>query len=416
MALLAESVAGGGVLKTHGGEDVAGEGAVDVNAVVRVHLEDAAEALALAVGGVHHVGAGVNVTGVHAEEGELTHVGVGHDLEGERGEGLVVIGLAHVLLAGVGVGAVHGRDVKRAREVIDDGVEELLHTLVLVRRAHENGVELVGEHAGADGVLELLDGDLLLLEDHLHELVVVVGGGVKELLALLGSNLLELSGDGIHGLGIGHALVVGLEVPRGHGDEVDDAPEVILGAHRDLDGHGVGVEAILHGVDGMPEVGTHAVELVDEGDARDVVVAGLAPHGLGLGLHAGNGVEHGNSTVENAQRTLDLGREVHVAGGVDDLEAVLLAIGLTAGVLPKAGGGCSGDGHAALLLLDHPVHGGSALVNLADLVRLARVVQDALGRGGLAGIDVGHDADVAGFGKLVLSLSHEYLPFLDYQR
>ncbi len=71
MALLAESVAGGGVLKTHGGEDVAGEGAVDVNAVVRVHLEDAAEALALAVGGVHHVGAGVNATGVHAQKVSL---------------------------------------------------------------------------------------------------------------------------------------------------------------------------------------------------------------------------------------------------------------------------------------------------------------------------------------------------------
>jgi hypothetical protein len=34
-------------------------------------------------------------------------------------------------------------------------------------------------------------------------------------------------------------------------------------------------------------------------------------------------------------------------------------------------------------------------VDFADLVRLAGVIQDPLGRGGLAGVDVRHDADVA---------------------
>ena len=75
-----------------------------------------------------------------------------------------------------------------------------------------------------------------------------------------------------------------------------------------------------------------------------------------------------------------------MAGRVDDVDAV---------VLPGAGGGGRRDGDAALLLLLHPVHGGAALVDLADLVRLADVVQDALGGGRLAGIDVGHDTDVA---------------------
>ena len=64
-------------------------------------------------------------------------------------------------------------------------------------------------------------------------------------------------------------------------------------------------------------------------------------------------------------------------------------------ILPEARGGRRGDGHAALLLLDHPVHGSSTVVDLADLVGLAGVVEDALGSGGLTGIDVGHDADVS---------------------
>ena len=52
------------------------------------------------------------------------------------------------------------------------------------------------------------------------------------------------------------------------------------------------------------------------------------------------------------------------------------------------------DGDAALLLLDHPVHDRGALVDLADLVGAAGVVEDPLGRGGLARVDVGHDPDV----------------------
>src|SRR4029077_20191099 len=52
------------------------------------------------------------------------------------------------------------------------------------------------------------------------------------------------------------------------------------------------------------------------------------------------------------------------------------------------------DRDAALLLLRHPVHRGRALVDLTDLVGLAGVEEDALGRRRLAGVDVGHDPDV----------------------
>jgi hypothetical protein len=56
--------------------------------------------------------------------------------------------------------------------------------------------------------------------------------------------------------------------------------------------------------------------------------------------------------------------------------------------LPEAGRRRRGDGDPALLLLLHPVHGGRAVVHLADLVVHTGVEQDALGGGGLAGIDV----------------------------
>src|SRR5262249_37426526 len=50
---------------------------------------------------------------------------------------------------------------------------------------------------------------------------------------------------------------------------------------------------------------------------------------------------------------------------------------------------------AALLLLLHPIHRRGAFMHLADLVALAGVEEDPLSRRGLAGIDVGHDAEIA---------------------
>ena len=163
--------------------------------------------------------------------------------------------------------------------------------------------------------------------------------------------------------------------------------EVALGADRQLDRHRVRAEAVDHRLHALVEVRADAVHLVDVGDARDVVLVGLAPDGLGLRLDAGDRVEQRDRAVEHAQRALDLDGEVDVAGRVDDVDAV---------VVPLAGGRGRGDRDAALLLLLHPVHRRGALVDLADLVGAAGVVEDALGRRRLAGVDVRHDPDVAG--------------------
>ena len=63
--------------------------------------------------------------------------------------------------------------------------------------------------------------------------------------------------------------------------------------------------------------------------------------------------------------------------------------------VPKAGGGRRGDGDAALLFLRHPVHGRRAVMHFTQLVADPGVKQNPLGGGGLAGIDMRGDADVA---------------------
>ena len=122
-----------------------------------------------------------------------------------------------------------------------------------------------------------------------------------------------------------------------------------------------------------------------------VVAVGLPPDGLGLRLDPGDAVEHRDRAVEHAQRALHLDGEVDVPGRVDDVDGV---------VVPLAGRRGGGDGDAALLLLLHPVHRRGALVDLTDLVVDAGVVEDPLGRRGLARVDVRHDPDVADLGEV----------------
>ena len=172
---------------------------------------------------------------------------------------------------------------------------------------------------------------------------------------------------------------------RLHGHQVDDAFELIFLADGQLNSDGAGIEALADGVDGMFEVGAHLVHLVDEANARNTVLIGLAPNGFRLRLDSMHSIEHGAGAVEHAQRAFHLGGEVHVAGGVDDVDA---------NVFPEAGRGRGGDSDAAFLLLRHPVHRRRAFMDLTNAVRASCIEQDALRGGGLTGIDVGHDADI----------------------
>ena len=186
-------------------------------------------------------------------------------------------------------------------------------------------------------------------------------------------------------------------------DQVDHAAELVLLADRELDRDRRRAQPALDHVEALEEVGARPVHLVHVDDARHLVLVGLAPDRLGLGLDAGDRVQDRHRPVQHAEGALDLHREVDVTRGVDDVDQA---------VPPEAGGRGRGDGDAALLLLHHPVHRRRPLVHLADLVGPAGVVEDALGRRGLPGIDVRHDADVSRPLQRVLPLHQTVRSFL----
>ena len=157
-----------------------------------------------------------------------------------------------------------------------------------------------------------------------------------------------------------------------------------------MDRQGVGFQLVLNLVHDGVEVRSRAVHLVDVADACHVVLVGLAPDGLRLSLHASDGAEYGYSSIQYSQRTFDFDSEINMSRCVDDVDFVILRV-----ILPHHCGGRAGDGDSAFLLLHHPVHRGRPLVHLADFVAFPGVIQNPFRGGGLAGVNMGHDADIA---------------------
>jgi hypothetical protein len=100
------------------------------------------------------------------------------------------------------------------------------------------------------------------------------------------------------------------------------------------------------------------------------------------------------------QGAFHLDGEVHVPGGIDDVDvgAVgFLVIQVVRGLAPLDARRRRLDGNAAFALQIHGIHGRAHAVltlHLVDLVDHAGVEKDTFGQGGLARVDVGADTDV----------------------
>ena len=177
-----------------------------------------------------------------------------------------------------------------------------------------------------------------------------------------------------------------------HLNKVHDAAESVLDADGKLKRNRLHAQTLHQIVDAIVEIGPDLVHFVGEDDPRNLILVGLTPDRLGLGLNALVSVQNRHSAVENAKRALHLDREVHMAWGIDDVQTL---------VLPEAGGGGRRDRDAPLLLLLHPVHCSRAIMDFTDLVINTGVEKDAFGGRGLAGVDMRHDSEISVVGELV---------------
>ena len=131
---------------------------------------------------------------------------------------------------------------------------------------------------------------------------------------------------------------------------------------------GIGSEFFPHGSHRIQEVGTHAVHLVDESEARNIVFVHLPPDRFGLRLNSLYGGKDAYGTIQHTKGPLHFCGEVDVAGRIDDIYAVVDACSWAILGCPFARN-CGGrNGYSSLTLLFHPVGGSISIVNFTDLV------------------------------------------------
>jgi hypothetical protein len=133
------------------------------------------------------------------------------------------------------------------------------------------------------------------------------------------------------------------------------------------------------------------VTFIDESQSRNPVTIHLTINGNGLGLDSANGTKNQDRSVQYTKGALNLNREIHMPGGINNIDVMSL---------PDTMGSGRRDRNASLFFQLHGIHLGTDTILTPDLMNgkySFGVVQDPFGQGSLAGIDMSADADVPYF-------------------
>src|SRR5690606_27095033 len=236
---VAQRFTGGDVFQTDHGGDVASQNFLDFGTVVGVHLQDAADTFLLGLDRVVHRFTGMQDTRVHAHESQLTDEGVGHELERECRELGVVVGRQADDVAVV-IGTFDGRDVDRRGQVIDDGVEHALNTLVLERGTAQHGLDFAGDGAQTQTQVDFGLGQFARFQVLVYELFVCFGSASNQIVSPFVGGILN-HGRNVRVLELG-ALASFIPDDGLHLDEVDHPLESVFSANGDHDEYTVGLQ------------------------------------------------------------------------------------------------------------------------------------------------------------------------------
>jgi len=252
-----------------------------------------------------------------------------------------------------------------------------------------NGKERSGHHALAEPRFQVFGGKLAALEVLVHERLVALGDVLGHGLAVLPGLVGHVGGD-LAGLHLPPGLVEGQGL---HLHEVDHALERVLGADGDEQGGRLLADDLAHALDSAGEIGPFPVHFVDEQEPGQAVLVGGLPDLLGLELDAAHGIDDDEGRVSHAEAAARVHGEIGVAGGVQQVDPV---------PVPVDEGSRGADGDAALLFLGLPVHGGRAVVDAPQAVRLSGHEEHGFGDRRLPGAAVSDDRDIAKGFRIVL--------------
>ena len=384
MFRITKGITSGGIFKTYCCCDIAAIADIKVFSVVCVHLENTAHSFVLILGGVENGGACFYLTGINSEEAKFAYEGVSSDFECKDGERFVISGFAFGFFSGVDIGTFNRRDIKRRGHIINDCVEKFLYAFVTVGSTAAYGNEGVFDGTFSDCGFEFRNGELFAFKVFFHEFFVGFNSAFDEFFAIFFADFDHVLGNIFNGDIFAEVIVVDISF---HLEKVNKTSEECFSADRKLNYERSSFKSGFDHVNDMEEVCAHDIHFVNVDHARDFIFVCLTPYGFRLGFYAAFCAENGYGTVEHAERSFNLNSKVYVSGSIDDVDTM---------VIPVSGGCSRSDGNTSLLFLNHPVHGGAAIVGFTDFIVNTGIVKDTFGCGSLSCVDVSHDTDISG--------------------
>ena len=170
---------------------------------------------------------------------------------------------------------------------------------------------------------------------------------------------------------------------------------VEVGGDDDVDGLDGTREVLVKVLLAELELEKSAVDLVDNKDGLDALTESLTEHGLGLNADTLDGVDDDESTVSDTESGGNLGREINVTGGVNQVDQELVLLGGDRDVLEVLlvlelgvqGDGSRLDSDTTLLLVSSGI-GETSLTSLGGRDNTG-TLDERVGEGGLSVIDCG---------------------------
>ena len=314
-ALAIERVACLHILQLHGAADVAGVELVYGNSVGSRASVDLGDALLGATVGIGKVVARLHRARHHLEVAHLADVWLHGGLEEIERLGTIAVGSDFLAARIVHLGHVADKGNHVAKEF-----HQAAHAHVLASADTEHGEDAAGDQPLADAHAHLVLGQCLLLEELLHQLLVVLGGSLHKrfvefhgLVHLLGGDVFD-GGDS----------ALGLPAEFLHEQYIDERMEIRACLKRVLDLYALVAVDVLHVVDDVVEVALFAVELVNEEDDGLAQLLRVAEVVLGAHFRPILSVDEDDRLVGDVERGDGSAYEVVGTRAVDDIEFLVV--------------------------------------------------------------------------------------------
>ena len=170
-------------------------------------------------------------------------------------------------------------DVQGAGQVVDDGVKQGLHALVLERRATHHGANAKVKRSLADLADDFFGCDAVgVFHVFLKQSLIVFNGTLDEVGTIFRNHFLHVFGD--LDFVVDGAIVGFFPSVRLIRDQVNNTDELVFGTDGQLDSDRSRVKLLTNLIQHLKEIGACTVHLVDVADTRNVVFVGLVPDGL----------------------------------------------------------------------------------------------------------------------------------------